>query len=252
MIKVITLFLFIALIVFILLNTKTDKNLSFTYYPPVDSLQIYVIHYTPLKDRKAFLLNELNKHSLNYRFIEDHDREKLSDMDLKLFDKAKLTLGEISIFKKNIQAWEQIVNSQHKYNLIFEDDVILDNDFNEKLEKGLEQLPADYDMLSIGSCCNLHITRSQIKSGKLIYNKGKEQASRGETGATRCTDSYLVSQKCAKKIIRYISNLKEREIRLPVDHWLNKVIIDLQLEIYWMEPTIVIQGTESGKYKSSH
>ena len=50
----------------------------------------------------------------------------------------------------------------------------------------------------------------------------------------------------------YISKLKERAINMPSDWWLNKVIRDLKLEIYWMEPTIVTQGTQTGKYKSSH
>ena len=30
---------------------------------------------------------------------------------------------------------------------------------------------------------------------------------------------------------------------MPSDWWLNQVIRDLKLEIYWMEPTIVTQGT---------
>ena len=46
------------------------------------NLITYVIHYTPLKERKQFLLNELNKHSLIYHFIEDYDIENLSDEDL--------------------------------------------------------------------------------------------------------------------------------------------------------------------------
>ncbi len=43
------------------------------------NLRAYVIHYTPLKERKQFLLNEFNKHSLIYHFIEDYDREILLD-----------------------------------------------------------------------------------------------------------------------------------------------------------------------------
>ena len=50
----------------------------------------------------------------------------------------------------------------------------------------------------------------------------------------------------------YISKLKEGAINMASDWWLNQVIRDLKLEIYWMEPTIVTQGTQTGKYKSSH
>ena len=46
--------------------------------------------------------------------------------------------------------------------------------------------------------------------------------------------------------------MKINNINLPLDWWLNEVIRDLKLEIYWMEPTIVTQGSEKGKFKSSH
>ena len=74
------------------------------------NLIIYVIHYTPLKERKTFLLNELNKHSLNYYFIEDYDREKLSNNDLKIFDTNKEK--KVSLFgytNKNNYSYESKV-----------------------------------------------------------------------------------------------------------------------------------------------
>jgi len=218
----------------------------------MNNLKIYIIHYTPLKERKQFLLNEFNKHSLNYHFIEDYDREKLSGEDLKIFNTNKVKLSMCSNIRKHIHTYQKIINSNYKYNLIFEDDVVLDKGFNQKLENGLKQLPDDYDLLFIGNGCNLHIESSNIQQNKLIYKKCREPTLWGGNGGTRCTDSYLVSQNCAKKLINYISKLKEGEIQMASDWWLNQVIRDLQLEIYWMEPTIVTQGTQNGKYNSSH
>jgi GR25 family glycosyltransferase involved in LPS biosynthesis len=216
-----------------------------------NNLITYVIHYTPLKERKQFMLNEIDKHSLNYYFIEKYDREKLSDQDLKMFNTYKLKLSEVSLTRKHIDAYRKIVNNNYKYSLILEDDVILDDNFGYKLEKGLTHLPDDYDMLFIGNGANLHIEPSIIKPNQLIYKKCREPTNWGGNGGTRCTDSYLISKKCAKKLINYISKLKEGSIQMPSDWWLNQVIRDLQLEIYWMEPTIVTQGTETGKYNSS-
>ena len=107
----------------------------------MESLIAYIIHYTPLKERKTFLLNEMNSHSLNYHFIEDFDREKLTDEDLFKFDKTKLRFGTISLFRKQIHAMELIQNSSYNYNLVLEDDIILDKDFKLKLTNGLKQLP---------------------------------------------------------------------------------------------------------------
>ena len=216
------------------------------------NLITYVIHYTPLKERKQFLLNELNKHSLIYHFIEDYDRENLSDEDLKIFDTNKVKLSMCSNISKHIDTYRNIMNNEYKYSLILEDDVVLDDNFGDKLNKGLKNLPDDYDMLFIGNGCNLHIPLIKRRPDKFIYKKCREPTNWGGNGGTRCTDSYLVSKKGAKKLMSYISKLKERAINMPSDWWLNKVIRDLKLEIYWMEPTIVTQGTQTGKYKSSH
>ena len=218
----------------------------------MEDLIAYIIHYTPLKERKSFLLNEMSLHSLNYHFIEDFDREKLTDEDLIKFDKTKLRLGTISLFRKQIHAMKLIKNSSYNHNLVLEDDIILDKDFTSKLKNGLKQLPYDYDMLFIDDGPGLHIESSVIKSDKLIYKKCREPTRWGGNGGTRGMGAIIISKKCAKKICIYYENMKENEIKLPLDWWLNEVIRNLKLEIYWMEPTIVKQGSVTGKYTSSH
>ena len=216
-------------------------------------LIVYIIHYTPLKERKIFLLDQINKHSLNYHFIEDYDREKLLDKDLKIFDK-NLSRSLCGLTLAHIDSYRKIINNDYKYNLIIEDDVIFDSQFKDKLKKGLKQLPDSYDMLFIGDGCDLHIPKNQLRPSKFVYKKCNEKTKWGGGGATRCTDSYLVSKKCAKKLINYVSQLKEHSVISPIDWWLNKIIKDLNLQIYWMEPTIVTQGSGSGsikKYNSS-
>ena len=117
--------------------------------------------------------------------------------------------------------------------------------------KGVKQLPDDYDMLFIGNGCGLHIESSKINPNQFIYKKCREKTSWGGDGGTRCTDSIIISKKCARKICMYYENINENDIKLPLDLWLNYVIRDLKLEIYWMEPTIVKQGSETGKFKPS-
>ena len=219
----------------------------------MNNLITYVIHYTPLKERKYFQLGQLDKLSLkNNVFIEKYDKENLKIEDLIKFDKKKIKLGSISLIRKHIYAMELIQKSNFKYNLVLEDDAILDKDFVSKLTRGLKQLPDDYDMLFLGDGCNLHIESSKIRPFKFIYKKCREPTVWGGNGGTRCTDSYLVSKKGAKKLINYISKLKEGAINMPSDWWLNQVIRDLKLEIYWMEPTIVTQGSVTGKFNVSY
>ena len=214
-------------------------------------LKVFIIHYTPLTDRKQFLDVEMIRHSLEHEYIRCYDREDLTNHDLSIFDMNKVRLSECSLIRKHIDAYCRIVSSPFEHNIILEDDVILSNGFRNKIETGLLQLPHDYDMLFIGDGCGLHIPESDQHPGKVIYKKCREPTEWGGDGATRCTDSYFVSRNCARKLIKYVMELGNMAIQKPADWWLNQVIRDLKLEVYWMEPTIVTQGSNTGKYSSS-
>ena len=92
-----------------------------------------------------------------------------------------------------------------------------------------------------------------IKPNQNIYLKDKTQVfgfGQQVNGTTRCTDSYIVSNKCAKQLCNYIANLQYK-INLPIDWWLNLADTHNNFNIYWAEPTIVTQGSQNGIYKSS-
>ena len=176
----------------------------------MDVLITYVIHYTPLKMRKSFQLKQLDYLSLkNNLFVEVHDKENLIQEDLIKFDKNKIKLGTISLFRKQIYAMQLIQNSNYKYNLVLEDDAILDKDFVPKLKVGLKQLPDDYDMLFLGNGCNLHIPSNQLIKNKSIYKTCREPTTWGGNGGTRCTDSIIISKKCAAKVCNYYDSMKQ-------------------------------------------
>lgn len=208
-----------------------------------EMLKIYVLHYTKLTDRKSHIDAELKKHNLTCEFIEVFDQEVLSKEDLSLFRK-NLRLSEKSLTLKHKYAYEKIVK-EHDFALIFEDDVILDDQFFTKMAQYIEELKRvdrNWDMLFIGNGCNLHIPSKEIVAGKCIYAK-----SHGN-GATRCTDSYLIHKKCAQKLLDY---MKDHTFDKPIDWWLNDALRNIDAKVYWCEPTIVKQGTQHKKFKSS-
>ncbi len=199
-------------------------------------MKIYVLHCKTLVERKKHIINELGKHNLTYEFYEKYDKNELSKEDLLKFN-PKLRETEKSLLMKHLNVYEEIINKNIPITLIFEDDVFLENDFNNKLNKYMKELPNDWDMLFIGNGCNLHI--KDLVPNKFIYKKEHKN------GATRCTDSYLITQKCAKKIIDFVnSHSKLPYINKPVDLWLNDVLKTLNINVYWCEPTIVSQGTQ--------
>lgn len=73
----------------------------------------------------------------------------------------------------------------------------------------------------------------------------------GGMGASRYTDSYIISKQCAIKLCNYLNNLPYK-IKEPSDWWLNRACRDNNFSVYWVDPTIVTQGMENGVYKSSH
>jgi GR25 family glycosyltransferase involved in LPS biosynthesis len=211
-------------------------------------MKIFIVHYKKLTDRKQQIINQMDKNGLTCEFIDMYDRDNLKEDEIKKFS---IDRANIAISLSHLQCYEKILQEQDDYALILEDDVILDSDFNTMLSKYIKELPQDWDMLFIGDGCCLHIPTEMISPNITIYRKSTEKTEWGGMGATRCTDSYLVTKKCATKILEYSKNVTEK-ITLPIDHWLNDVLHSIQSNIYWAEPTIVTQGTQNGLYTSSH
>ena len=212
-------------------------------------MKIFVIHYKKLVERKQFILKQFVKYNISdYEFIEI-DRDELYNHNISMF-KENYSNSQIAISLSHFYAYKQI-SDKYDRGLIFEDDVILSNNFTDILNKYLNQLPEDYDMLFIGDGCNLHIEKHKLIPNQNIYEKCLYPTDWGCDGISRCTDSYIVSKKCANKLCEYINNLKY-EINLPIDWWINVAARDNIFKAYWAEPTIVTQGTQNGLFKSSH
>lgn len=215
-------------------------------------MKTYIIHYTPLKERKIFMVAQIEKYNLDAKFIEKYDRENLTDSDYNYFIKEKVRLSQMSNMRKHISAWNNLINSNFNHCLVLEDDTILHENFKNILDKYLIELydiNKDFDLCFIGDGAKLHIHKFLIEENKNIYLKSNYPSSWGGDGATRCTDSYIISKNCSNKILKY---LETNKIEIwTSDFWLNHVCRTLDLKVYWAEPTIVTQGTQNGLFKSS-
>ena len=212
-------------------------------------MKVFIVHYKKLTDRKPHILKQLQKYNLtDYEFIEI-DRDELHDQNISMFQ-DNYSKSQIAISLSHFYAYKQICE-KYDNGLIFEDDVILSDNFTDIFNKYITHLPDDYDMLFIGDGCNLHIESHKLIPDKYIYEKCLYPTTWGGDGAGRCVDSYLVNKKCAIKLCEYIDNLSYK-IELPIDFWLNIAARDNIFKVYWAEPTIVTQGTQNGLFPSSH
>lgn len=200
--------------------------------------KIFICHYKPLKERKKILSEQLNKLGLDYEWVEIYDREEIDINKLKTdlpnmvkplniigHQNRTLRMSEISLILKHNYIWEKMIKDDIDNVLVLEDDALLDNDFVEKYYSYTRDLPEDYDLLWVGSCCGLHAPN--ISLDKHIY----------QNDGSRCTHAYLISKKCASKMIE-----QHKINNSPADFMFNEAIRICGLKNYWLEPDLVSQN----------
>jgi GR25 family glycosyltransferase involved in LPS biosynthesis len=134
-------------------------------------MKIFVVHYKKLIDRKDFIINQFKKYNItDYEFIEI-DRDELEGYDLSIFENIPNSYMAIGL--SHIYAYNKIKDNYDEA-LIFEDDVIFCDNFINIFNYYLTQLPKDYDMVFLGSCCNLKIQEHNLIPNKHIYEKSLE------------------------------------------------------------------------------
>jgi glycosyl transferase family 25 len=208
-------------------------------------MKIFILHCSKLVERKKHILEQFNKQGIvDYEFIEKYDKDEIPSYESNFFD-TNFIKSQRSLILKHYYVYN-IIAEKYDCALIFEDDVIICDNFINKLNNYVSQLPKNYDMLFIGDGCNLHIKKDKLIPNKNIYEKCLWEGG----GATRCTDSYIITKAAANKLFEYIKNLNYK-INLPIDFFLNTALKDNNFKVYWAEPTIVTQGSESGMFESS-
>jgi len=211
-------------------------------------MKIFIIHYDKLINRKEKILQQMNKFNLDFEFISNHGKDKLTIEDRRKF--KNLRDGEISVALHHIECYKRIVCDNLNEALILEDDVLLRDNFVFLLDLYIKQLPQNWNMLFIGDGCGLHINNKLFIKNQFIYKKENSVFGKPNEGATRCLDSYLINKKTAEIIVEKL-NMPNYTILVPADFWMNCVIRNNNFNVYWAEPTIVTQGSEKGVYKSS-
>ena len=215
-------------------------------------MKIFVIHYKKLTDRKEFMLKQFEKYNFtDFEFIEI-DRDEVENYDLKIFEEEfiKIHKAQMAITLSHIFAYNEIIN-KYDQALILEDDAILCENFLDIFNHYLTQLPENCDTLFLGNGGGLRIKKELLLPDKNIYLKDVEIEPWCPMGAAKCTDSYLISKKGAKKLCDCIEKIKN-QVKLPIDWWLTYLFKDNNFIVYWAEPTIVTQGTQNGMFTVSH
>jgi glycosyl transferase family 25 len=206
----------------------------------ITHLPIYVLSVKSFTDRIAHIKEEMARHKLAFEFIFDYDAHTIDDtIDQQFFLKpSSLSLPAKSITMKHIRAWQLAMNHNHQQILVFEDDVVLDENFSIELQKVLE-------------------SANKIKPGYLIFLGGADTKVPKDFFKNQ-DDFYKLNIPTSEAYITDIAAIKSRlqwlekhKISLPADHATVKIDQDCSITQYWSKKSLVTQGSVFGLFPTT-
>tara|TARA_R110000868_G_scaffold27089_1_gene103493 strand:+ start:4433 stop:5110 length:678 start_codon:yes stop_codon:yes gene_type:complete len=223
-------------------------------------MNIYIVHYTKLCDRKKNIFSILKDSNSNFEFIENYDKENLNNNNYYLpnsdmfKEKTKLWKNEIHNFRilndaeisctiKHILAIEKVANQNDDYGLILEDDAIpCSSNFKDEIQQLIDNAPSNWDAIFLGLGCGLNFINEKINNKKVINNEFIEM----DHPATNCAEAYLLKKKSAKRILNSII-----PFQLVSDWELAYQFYKLNMHIYWTKNPLFYQGSKTGQFTST-
>jgi len=202
---------------------------------------VYVIHARKFTDRAAHMKREMARFEIPFEFIEPFDADTLDAGILERYfaPDARLSPGQKSASLKHFEAMRRVADKNQRLALIFEDDVMLAQNFIEELGKIVEEargLAAPYT-IQIGCANNMYVPRHLLVPGRRLY----------EAHEVRAADAYLIGAETARIRVDWLEHGK---IHLPPDHILTFIDREKHIRTYWSEPTLVEQGSMNGLFNS--
>lgn len=195
-------------------------------------MKYYCLHHPPLQERREYLVNKFNLLNLDVEWVTNFLPDEIT-IPVNSFFKCK---GEYSLYLKHLYCFEEQVKNSYEYITIFEDDVLLDDDFNQFFNDCMNEFKdSDGGILFTGICCNIRPTN--IIPGKKIYWEPNNK--------TRCTHCYTVPLKTSHILLKHFYSEYE-----AVDFKLNKIIEIEKIKSYHSEPGIY-QGSHRLIYKGT-
>jgi GR25 family glycosyltransferase involved in LPS biosynthesis len=201
---------------------------------------VYITHYKPLIERLDFMTRQLESYGIKFNIIDqephegwiedriDARREKLQFFGADFV--RPMSKSEISLAWKHYLFMKKAAESE-RHSLVLEDDALLSPNFVDIVNKILDV--KDWDVVFPGSGCNLR------KSGEGLIPVPHP--------ASKCTDSYIVTSKAARKMFSTMS----KSIDVAIDWELSFQMMHHDLRVCWLEPPIVMQMSQNGSWKSS-
>lgn len=206
---------------------------------PSNDVFTRVCHVKTHLDREQHVTSEFGRRGVPVHFFLDFDIPDLTDIHYRQFP-TTLTPAAFSLTLKHIHIWKAFIASDLPYCLIFEDDVLLNPDFNSRLADCIAELgdPQRAAVVYLGNGGNYYTAQSKLEPGRNLY-PGPH---------SRCTDAYLITRSAASARCKWFH---ENRLVRPVDHLVNVADREAGVEVLWFERPVVEQGTHTGLFQST-
>jgi glycosyl transferase family 25 len=204
----------------------------------------YVLHVKKgFEDREKSIVHQFSRLDLPFEWVLDHDKEDLAPELLEFYQyRGNLSGAAISCVLKHIRAWELIAQGTSEGGFVFEDDVLMDlKNFKALSQKCIEEFHengSETGYISLGSGCALYVPWTKKQKNKMLY----------PAELVRATDSYWINRKTAEKMVAWI---KKNGFDQPADHLIDQIAAAEKIPIFWLDPTLVNQGSHTGLFPSS-
>ncbi len=188
--------------------------------------------------------NDLAKesHSANDTYKRYQSPVEVNPLAIARICPGILSDTNLSLNLKHRHAWELLTMSSHKYAFIMEDDIILQEDSIQRLERLLASLGDRYDYVDIAGGCGLQpfgsgYCRDPLSSDLFVL----------EHPSTRTTCGYIIHRRMAERLIT-----GGHDILFPIDFQLTYLLNLYTASTGWVEPPIMLHGSEHGFFATSN
>ena len=193
------------------------------------------------EDRRRSIERQFGQRNIPFEYILDHDVADLSQEYIaERFNADTLRKVDMSIISKHFEICKIVVERKLKNVLVFEDDIVFLEAFDEHIEDILAEaktIKGDF-CVYFSNACHLYVAPQLIKKGKHIYPGNK----------CRAADSFYMNYGAALKRWEYFKNNKIFE---PIDITFNHVDPSIGVDFLWTEKILIEQGSMNGLFDSS-
>jgi GR25 family glycosyltransferase involved in LPS biosynthesis len=205
-------------------------------------MEAYVVHVRGNTQREQLVRRELAKAGLKPHFILEGNREDLSQELLRTWFSGKFQepSPDSSCVYKHFKAYERLLESQDSHALVFEDDILLYQDFADMLERvqtEIQQRGLCGYLISLEDSALRYVAGRKRRKDQVLYREAHG----------RMAGAILIDRLAAEALLQRASQVK---CATPVD-WFHNAAADAgQIQIYWLHPPICVQASHNGALKS--